>query len=69
MGAGFADRILRDEAPDLLAFTVIVRGARSFAVLVAILALAFKVLFGLIEPRNTRGIFASCPKYFRPRPT
>jgi hypothetical protein len=67
MGTGFADRILRDEAPDLVAFTVIVRGARSFALLVAILVLAFKVVFGLIEPRNVRGIFASCPKYFRAR--
>ena len=69
MGTGFADRILRDEAPDLVAFTVIVRGARDFALLVAILVLAFVVVFGFIEPRNVRGIFARCPKYFRPRPT
>jgi hypothetical protein len=69
MGAGFADRILRAEARDLLAFTVIVRGARRFAVLIAILVLAFKVVVGLIEPRSLRGIFASCPEYFRPRPT
>jgi hypothetical protein len=55
MGTGFADGILRDEAPDLVAFTVIVRGARSFALLVAILVLAFKVVFGPIEPRNARG--------------
>jgi hypothetical protein len=55
-GTGFADRILRD-APDLVAFNVIVRGARSFALLVAILVLAFKVVLGLIKPRNVRGIF------------
>ena len=48
-GAGFADRILRDDAADLVAFTVIVRGACRFALLVAILILAFKVVFGLIE--------------------
>jgi hypothetical protein len=58
---------LRDEAPDWVAFTVIVRGARSFALLVAILVLAFKVVFGLIDPRNVSGIFASRPKYYRPR--
>ena len=69
MGTGFTDRILRDEAPDLVPFTVIVRGARSFALLVAILVLAFKVVFGLIEPRNVRGFVASYPRYFRPRPT
>ncbi|MBK8739178.1 MAG: hypothetical protein IPM02_06330 [Betaproteobacteria bacterium] len=40
----------------MVAFTVIVRGARSFAFLVAILVLAFTVVFGLIEPRNVRGI-------------
>jgi hypothetical protein len=36
MGAGLADPILLSEARDLVAFTVIVRGARRFAVLVAI---------------------------------
>jgi hypothetical protein len=40
-----------------VAFNVIVRGARSFALLVAILVLAFKVVLGLIKPRNVRGIF------------
>ncbi|MBK7473363.1 MAG: hypothetical protein IPI73_24735 [Betaproteobacteria bacterium] len=55
-GTGFSDRVLRNDVPDLVAFTVIVRGARSFAFLVAILVLAFTVVFGLIEPRNVRGI-------------
>jgi hypothetical protein len=36
MGIGFVDRTLRDDAPDLVAFTVIVRGARRFALMVAI---------------------------------
>jgi len=49
----------------LVAFTVIVCGARSFALLVAILFLAFKVVFVLIEPRSLRGVLAGCPKYFR----
>jgi hypothetical protein len=52
----------------LVAFTVIVRGARGFALLVAILVLAFIVVFGCIEPRNARSILAGCPKYFHPRP-
>jgi hypothetical protein len=50
-GTGFVDRILRDEAPDLVAFTVIVRGARRFALLVAILVLALKIV-GLVEPQR-----------------
>jgi len=37
---------LREDAPDLVAFTVIVRGARGFAFLLAILVLAFIVVFG-----------------------
>jgi hypothetical protein len=49
---------LRDDAPDLVAFTVIVRGARRFAFLVAILVLAFIVVFGFIDPRSRRGICA-----------
>jgi hypothetical protein len=51
---------LRAEAPDLVAFTVIVRGARRFAVLVVILVLAFIVVFGISKPRSVRGIFAGC---------
>jgi len=47
---------LRDEVPDLVAFTVMVRGARSFALLVAISTFAFIVDF--IKPRDVRGIFA-----------
>jgi len=43
----------------LVAFTVIVRGARGFALLVAILVLASIVVLGCIEPRNMRGIFAN----------
>jgi len=43
----------------LVAFTVIVRGARGFALLVAILVLAFIAVFGCSEPRNVRGIFAN----------
>ncbi|MFS8087339.1 MAG: hypothetical protein ACMG6H_17030, partial [Acidobacteriota bacterium] len=54
--AGFSDCILRDGVPDLVAFTVIVHGARGFAFLVAILILVFIDVFGLIEPRNVRGI-------------
>jgi hypothetical protein len=53
----------------LAAFTVIVLGARGFALLVAILVLAFIVVFGCIEPRNVRGILARCPTYLRPRPS
>jgi hypothetical protein len=59
---------LRAAVPDLAAFTVIVRGARGFALLVAILVLAYIVAFGCIERRNVRGTLAGCPKYFRPRP-
>jgi hypothetical protein len=58
-GTGFADRILRAAPPGLVAFTVMVRGARRFALLVAILVLAFNVVVGFIEPRNVRGIFAN----------
>jgi hypothetical protein len=57
-GAGFSARILRVATPDLVAFTAIVRGARGFALLVAILVLAFIVVFGCIEPSNVRGVFA-----------
>jgi hypothetical protein len=64
-GIGFADRVLRDDAPDLVAFTVIVRGARRFALLVAIPGLAFIVAFGFIEPRSVRGIFAGYATYLR----
>jgi len=51
----------------LFASTVIVRGARRFAVLVAILVLAFIVVFSISEPRSVRGIFAGCLAYLRPR--
>src|SRR5207342_808000 len=46
IGTGFVECILRDEAPALVAFTVIVRGARRFVLLVAILILAVIVVFG-----------------------
>jgi len=60
---------LRTEAAPPAAFTVIVRGARRFALLVAILGLAFIVVFGFIEPSSVRGIFAGYSTYRRLRLT
>jgi hypothetical protein len=51
---------LRDDAPDLVTFTVFVRGARRFALPGVILGLAFIVVF--IEPRSVRGTFAGYPR-------
>jgi len=57
VGAGFAEPVLPGEAPDLVAFTVIVRGVRRFAVPVAILVLTSKMFLVLSEPRNPSCFF------------
>jgi len=60
---------LRTETGRPAGFTVILRGARRFALLVDILGLAFIVVFGFIQPSSVRGIFAGYSTYRRLRLT